>query len=107
MRECLGLCFLLLIAFSHSPGAVKAHTVFLGTGKNVPYSSVGDPAGALPSEKQLHVRPLLVDDKLKEWTTGESTPSQIAASLSVVPFVSMTRFPGIRPSIGYGNVDPG
>jgi hypothetical protein len=72
MRECLGLCFLLLIAVSHSPGAVKAHTVFLGTGKSVPYSSIGDPAGALPSEKQLHVRPLLVDDKLKEWTTGES-----------------------------------
>jgi hypothetical protein len=52
--------------------ASKPHTVFLGSGKNVPYSVAGDPAGALPSEKQLRVRPLLVDDKLKEWTTGES-----------------------------------
>ena len=31
-----------------------------------------DPAGALPGEKQLRVRPLLVDGKVKEWTTGES-----------------------------------
>jgi hypothetical protein len=54
--------------------AAKPHTVFLGAGKNVPYSLAGDPAGALPTEKQLHVRPLLVDDKVKEWTTGESHP---------------------------------
>jgi hypothetical protein len=50
----------------------KIHTVFVGSGKVVPYSSLGDPAGALPAEKQLRVRPLLVDGKVKEWTTGES-----------------------------------
>jgi hypothetical protein len=66
------LLLLWLIPGTHCPAATKAHTVFLGSGKNVPYSPVGDPAGALPGEKQLHVRALLVDDKLKEWTTGES-----------------------------------
>jgi hypothetical protein len=52
--------------------ATKPHTVFLGSGKNVPYSVAGDPAGAIPEEKQLRVRPLLVDGKVKEWTNGES-----------------------------------
>jgi hypothetical protein len=50
----------------------KPHVVFLGSSKSVPYSVTGDPAGALPAEKQLRVRPLLVDGKLKEWTNGES-----------------------------------
>jgi hypothetical protein len=68
------LSCLALVTFSAMPclSATKPHTVFLGTGKNVPYSLAGDPAGALPEEKQLHVRPLLVDDKVKEWTTGDS-----------------------------------
>jgi hypothetical protein len=72
MRNALGWCAFLLIPVSHSLAATKVHTVFLGTGKNVPYSAIGDPAGALPAEKQLHVRPLRVDDKIREWTTGES-----------------------------------
>ena len=66
------LLLLWLIPGTHCPAATKAHTVFLSSGKNVPYSPVGDPAGALPGEKQLHVRALLVDDKVKEWTTGEA-----------------------------------
>jgi hypothetical protein len=73
MRNTLGLAVLLLAAVPYSlAAAAKVHTVFVGSGKNVPYSSVGDPAGALPTEKQLRVRPLLVDDKVREWTTGES-----------------------------------
>src|SRR5271155_1880910 len=72
MRNAFGLCVFMLIAVSQSLAAAKVHTVFLGTGKVVPYSAKGDPAGALPTEKQLRVRPLLVDDKVKEWTTGES-----------------------------------
>jgi hypothetical protein len=76
MRNRARYCFLLLgfclMATSDSLAAAKGHTVFLAAGKNVPYTSIGDPAGALPNEKQLHVRPLLVDDKVKEWTTGES-----------------------------------
>jgi hypothetical protein len=66
------LLLLCLIARSHCLAATKSHIVFVGSGKNVPYSATGDPAGALPEEKQLRVRPLLVDDKVREWTTGET-----------------------------------
>jgi hypothetical protein len=52
-------------------GRAKPHTVGIGAGKSVPYSIISDPAGASPEEKTLHVRPLIVDDKVKEWTTGE------------------------------------
>jgi hypothetical protein len=52
-------------------GRAKPHTVAIGAGKRVPYSIVSDPANAGPEEKTLHVRPLIVDDKIKEWTTGE------------------------------------
>jgi hypothetical protein len=66
------LVSLWLISAAHAVAATKVHTVFIGSGKNVPYSIAGDPAGALPTEKQLRVRPLLVDGKVKEWTSGES-----------------------------------
>lgn len=71
---CAALILLLwLIAGAHPLAAApKPHTVFLGSAKVVPYSIMGDPAGALPDEKQLRVRPLLVDGKVKEWTNGES-----------------------------------
>lgn len=62
----------IVLATTAAFAAAKVHVVFLGTGKAVPYSVQGDPSGALPTEKQLRVRPLLVDDKVKEWTTGES-----------------------------------
>ncbi len=52
--------------------APKVHVVVLGAGKREPYSAQGDPAGARQGETALRVRPLLVDDKLKEWTTGEA-----------------------------------
>ena len=38
----------------------------------MPYSVVGDPAGAHTDESELHVRPLVVDGKVKEWTTGDA-----------------------------------
>jgi hypothetical protein len=66
------LLSLWLLQSAPCSAAAKVHTVFLGAGKNVAYSAVGDPAGALPDEKQLHVRALLVDGKAKEWTTGEA-----------------------------------
>jgi hypothetical protein len=72
IRSCL-LPLLWLMAGAHTLVAVtKPHVVFLGSAKIVPYSAGGDPAGALPDEKQLRVRPLLVDGKVKEWTNGES-----------------------------------
>lgn len=50
----------------------KIHTVFLGAARRVPYSKIGDPAGATLDDKDLKIRPLLVDSLVKEWTTGES-----------------------------------
>ncbi len=52
--------------------AAKPHVVGLGAVRKVPYSIATDPAGALADEKDLRVRPLVVDGKVKEWTTGES-----------------------------------
>lgn len=50
----------------------RIHLVALGSAKKVPYSKAGDPAGAMPGENDLRVRPLIVDSRVKEWTTGES-----------------------------------
>jgi hypothetical protein len=50
----------------------KAHTVVLGAARKVPYSKIGDPAGAAPGETELKVRALLVDGVVKEWTTGDA-----------------------------------
>ncbi len=72
--RCFFIVWLWLISASHSFAATKGRTVFLGSGKAVPYSATSDPSGALPKEKQLRVRALLVDGKVKEWTTGESHP---------------------------------
>ncbi len=75
----LFFCLLLTAAFAapeekkpKPPKPPKVHTVILGAGKKVPYSKEGDPAGASAAEKELRVRPLVVDGKVKEWTAGES-----------------------------------
>jgi len=53
-------------------GAAKIHTVVLGPYRRVPYT----PPEATPGNKSeeatsLRVRPLVVDDKQREWTVGE------------------------------------
>jgi hypothetical protein len=55
-----------------SAASHKVHAVFLGGVKRVPYSKVGDPAGAAPNENELKIRALIVDGAVKEWTTGEA-----------------------------------
>src|SRR6202021_3705687 len=50
----------------------KPPVVGLGAVRREAYSSEGDPAGALKDEKELKVRPLVVDGKVKEWTTGDA-----------------------------------
>jgi hypothetical protein len=50
----------------------KPHTVALGAGHKEAYSIEGDPAGAHKGETELKVRPLVVDGKVKEWTTGDA-----------------------------------
>ncbi|RXS98195.1 hypothetical protein ESZ00_06690 [Silvibacterium dinghuense] len=68
------LLFALLLALflpaRSAVAAAKVHVVALGGAKKVPYSLEGDPAGATGDEKNLTIRPLVVDGKLKEWTTG-------------------------------------
>lgn len=56
----------------HAAAKPRIHTVGLGTARRVPYT----PAFSTPDSKDddsttLKVRPLVVDDKLKEWTVGE------------------------------------
>lgn len=50
----------------------KPHVVALGAAKRVPYSKLGDPAGAAAGEDALRIRPLVVDGAVKEWTTGDA-----------------------------------
>ena len=52
--------------------ASKPHTVALGAARREPYSAQGDPAGIRKGETDLRVRPLVVDGKVKEWTTGDA-----------------------------------
>jgi hypothetical protein len=51
--------------------APKVHVVGLGATHREAYSMESDPAGAKKDETSLKVRPLVVDDKVKEWTTGD------------------------------------
>lgn len=66
------MCLALLLAvppFARS--ASKPHSVGLGSVRRVPYSVEGDPAGAAKNDTALLVRPLLVDGRVKDWTTGD------------------------------------
>jgi hypothetical protein len=67
------LFLLLMIGFVAPVSAAprKVHVVVLGAPRRVPYSKTGDPAGAVPGETALKIRPLVVDGNIKEWTTGE------------------------------------
>lgn len=66
--------FLLSPQFGYAAAPAKVHTVNLGAVRKVPYtppqaaSSAGKPADALT----LKVRPLIVDGRQKEWTTGDA-----------------------------------
>jgi hypothetical protein len=66
------LALLFLPAASLMHAAARVHAVALGAARHEPYSAQGDPAGAKPGETELKVRPLVVDGKVKEWTTGEA-----------------------------------
>jgi hypothetical protein len=68
------VCALLLSAPVLLHGAAKPHSVALGAARHELYSMEGDPAGAQKDETHLDVRPLVVDGKVKEWTTGEAHP---------------------------------
>jgi hypothetical protein len=74
----LAACLLLVFVSFGRPAAAaapKVHTVGLGAARKVPYTP---PAAATPapdaprSPESLKVRPLLVDGRQKEWTTGDA-----------------------------------
>jgi hypothetical protein len=68
-----GFAFLLALAVPPASWcAARSHTVALGAVRKEPYSVEGDPAGARKGETDLKVRPLVVDGKVKEWTTGDA-----------------------------------
>jgi len=71
LRPAIILALALVATPVHAAGA-KPHAVALGAVRKVPYSIAGDPAGAGPDETELRIRPLVVDGKVKEWTTGDS-----------------------------------
>jgi len=67
---------LLLIAIAGLPSllaaAPKVHTVTLGPFRRVPYTQPdATPDTKADETSTLKVRPLFVDDRQKEWTTGE------------------------------------
>jgi hypothetical protein len=66
-----GLMLLVCVATAQASPR-KVHVVLLGSVRHVPYSAIGDPAGANATEKDLKIRSLLVDGVIKETTTGES-----------------------------------
>ena len=70
LRQSFSLTLALAASLAYAAGA-KPHVVALGAVRIVPYSAIGDPAGAHKEETELHVRPLVVDGKVKEWTTGD------------------------------------
>ena len=76
MRKSLAFVVAVVVSAIFAPcpsnAVPQAHTGFMGAVKRVPYSKVGDPAGAAADENSLKIRPLLVDTVLKEWTTGDA-----------------------------------
>lgn len=72
LQRCRLAWAVLLAAPALLCAAAKPHTVALGAVRHESYSVAGDPAGAQKDETHLEVRPLLVDGKVKEWTTGEA-----------------------------------
>jgi hypothetical protein len=72
LRSLSALGILALGATLALAAGAKPHAVALGAARKVPYSINGDPAGARKDETELRVRPLVVDGKVKEWTTGDA-----------------------------------
>jgi len=71
LRLAIILTLALTATLALAAGA-KPHAVAFGAVRKVAYSITGDPAGARADETELRVRPLIVDGKVKEWTTGDA-----------------------------------
>jgi hypothetical protein len=66
--------FLFSQPFTSAAAPAKVHTVALGAARKVPYTLPDSPAqaGKATDPMMLKVRPLIVDGRQKEWTTGDS-----------------------------------
>jgi len=73
-RRILPLLFLpLTVSPQLFAAAPKVHTVTLGAIRKVPYTQLdATPETRFDETSTLKVRPLFVDDRQKEWTTGDS-----------------------------------
>ncbi|ACO32531.1 MULTISPECIES: hypothetical protein [Acidobacterium] len=56
-------------AKEHKARAPRIHSVGLGAFRPVPYTA--DPDAAAPAQTQLRIRPLIVDGRIAQWTTGD------------------------------------
>ncbi len=67
-------CFLFLPDISARAAPPKVHVVVLGAARKVPYTPPGAAGGAGKAEDAptMKVRPLMVDGRQKEWTTGDA-----------------------------------
>lgn len=75
MRVLPALSLVCLLMAGRAPAGAtgaRAHVVALGAVRRVPYGVRSDPDNALPGETTLKVRPLVVDGKVRDWTTGET-----------------------------------
>jgi hypothetical protein len=69
----LVLCACTALLHAAGPKLPKVHTVALGSTRRVPYTQPDATVDTKPDETStLKIRPLLVDDRQKEWTTGDS-----------------------------------
>jgi len=78
LQLCTFACFLLFLPLVCLGAPAKVHIVALGTVRKVPWTPperAAEPANVVvkPAElPTLKVRPLIVDGRQKEWTTGEA-----------------------------------
>jgi hypothetical protein len=69
----LSLALLATSAFASAPRTPKTHTVALGAARRVSYTQPdATPDAQIDETAAIKVRPLIVDDHQKDWTTGNA-----------------------------------
>jgi hypothetical protein len=78
VRSCAAVLFLSLTLVPGTLSAAatpKIHTVALGAARRVSYTQPDStPDAKIDETSTIRVRPLIIDDRQKEWTTGDSHP---------------------------------
>jgi len=69
----LSLALLAASCFASAPRTPKTHTVALGAARRVSYTQPdATPDAQIDETSAIKVRPLIVDDRQKDWTTGNA-----------------------------------